>query len=982
MKAFFRALFGLLFLLGTASETAYAQRHPFYNLNVENGLLQSQARGLAQDTRGYLWIATLGGLSRYDGKNFRNYTVRDGLPGNTLIAVSATRDGAVWVGGLQGLARFDGKSFRSYPLGAKKAAVLRLKTDPNGSTVWVLAGGEVASISGNKVAKHPISDAPATAFVRTPDSALWVAVAGGKIYGFRKRDTLLFQVPQKGGRHQIVLDLRADSRGGIWVATRNGLYQISGTEVVPARLGNRFLDNLPPITSLTEDRNGALWGGMTSGAFRLDDSTLTFFNKSNGLTDNTIQSLLTDAEGNIWLATDGQGVYRYSGTQFTALDESTGLPNAQVMSIAADTSGNLFLGTYESGLFRYANGQVKPLLFSGNPPVTALRYWDGALWIGTGGAGLWKYQKGIFSLIPQTETHLQSSLITALYPDAEGRLWIGTGNGVSYRKGGQFFAAPLSGESILDFIQIGQDSLLVAAGSGLKMIRGDKAFPFRTGSAPDSATPQCFTRQGDALWIGTSDNGLIYYPLKNGKTRVFNKRNGLQSDFIYNVVCDDNGDVWAGTGYGIHRIRYSGNGSAEIRAFGKSQGIVGMESNHNAVLKMADGSLWFGTTNGALHYRPDQPVVKARPLSVQLQSVAVFGEPVTDTSWYAAKDPWNDVPVGLRLPFKKNNLTFTFGGISLSGSEALRYRYQLEGLDAPWSDWAATNTVTFSALPPGHYTLLVQSSVAGQPGPVGELRYPFEIITPFHKTIWARLLILAGCILLGIIIQYLIHRQKRAREKLIETLRREEQAKVRARTAEDFHDEVGNKLTRIHVLTNVLAKKIELSPDAGRILGQIQDAAAQLYGGTRDILWSLQPSNDTLYEILLRIRDFGNDLFGDTEVQFHFSPPDERWRTYRLPLDVSRNLIMIFKEALNNTLKYAGATEVGLEVSLDGNTLHLTLTDNGCGFDPKTVKRGNGLANMDLRARRMGGTLAVQPGPGKGTVLRLKFGLPVATNSS
>src|SRR5690606_35267759 len=137
------------------------------------------------------------------------------------------------------------------------------------------------------------------------------------------------------------------------------------------------------------------------------------------------------------------------------------------------------------------------------------------------------------------------------------------------------------------------------------------------------------------------------------------------------------------------------------------------------------------------------------------------------------------------------------------------------------------------------------------------------------------------------------------------------------RTAEDFHDEVGNKLTRINVLSNILKTKISNpAPDLFRIIEQIQENTAQLYSSTRDILWSLQPSNSNLYEILHRIRDVGVELFQDTDIEFSFSGADERMKRYRLPLDVSRNLIMIFKEALNNCLKYANATQVYMEVSL------------------------------------------------------------------
>ena len=234
-----------------------------------------------------------------------------------------------------------------------------------------------------------------------------------------------------------------------------------------------------------------------------------------------------------------------------------------------------------------------------------------------------------------------------------------------------------------------------------------------------------------------------------------------------------------------------------------------------------------------------------------------------------------------------------------------------------------------------------------------------------------------GCILLGITLQYIANVRKQNRLELMEQLRREEQGKVRQRTAEDFHDEVGNKLTRINVLTDVLKNKMgPLTPDTKRILEQIQDNTSQLYGGTRDILWSLKPSNDNLYEILHRIRDFGNELFQDTDIEFHFVGTDEKWRNYKLPMDVSRNLIMIFKEALNNTLKYAQAKHVKLEVHVKQiDALHMVLSDDGKGFDIHNYKKGHGIDNMNVRAKRINAKLYLDSRIGKGTIIHLAFRL-------
>lgn len=956
-----------------------AQRYPFYNLNVENGLIQSQARALAQDKFGHLWIGTLGGLSRYDGKSFTNYTVRDGMLDNEVKALATDGKGALWIGGPKGLSSFDNKGFHHYRFQSAETPagnnISQISAAGNGK-VWCISGAKVFGIIGNQTQELALPNYNAEANVILADgNTVWIAGNKGVLYSYKngKWDSALFN----GNKNLIITDLFKDSQHTLWVATNRGLYKLTGHEIAPASIRHFTLNNLPPILSLTEDKSGALWMGMPGGALRMTDSTLNYFNKKNGLCDNTITNTLTDKEGNVWLASDGQGVFRFSGAQFTILDESIGLPSAQVMSIEADRSNRLYLGTYDAGFYVFEQGKVHklPLPIEAPPAITALKYRDGVLWLGTAGAGIWKYTGSSFQSYNKKE-YLPSPFISCMYKDPFNRLWIGTLDGACVYDADSFHKLPFKGYAVQDFIAINHDSILLATASGIKLFHDDAVDKFITGKAPDSASLQCFARQGNSLWIGSSDNGLIYYNLATRQSFVLNKSNGMHSDFVYNVTIDNEGNIWAGTGYGIHKISIKEHSKPLISFYGKNNGIYGMESNHNAVLKMPDGSIWFGTTNGAVHYRPQSKLVVSAPSSIVIQSIKIFGEHISDSSYYDSTDIAYKVPYGLHLPYKKNNITFTFNAVTLSSSQ-VQYRYRMEGLDAPWSDWSPTNTVTFSALPPGKYTLQVQCTTSEDPK-VRETKYSFEITTPFHKTTWFKFVIIGACILLGVTLQYIANRRKQNRIKLMEQLRREEQSKVRQRTAEDFHDELGNKLTRINVLTNVLKNKVGVDvPDADRIITQIQENTEQLYSGTRDILWSLKPSNDNLYEILHRIRDFGGELFQDTEIDFHFTGSDERWRNYRLPLDISRNLIMIFKEALNNCLKYAQATTVTLDATMKENgVLQMVLTDNGIGFDIHHVKRGHGIDNMNVRAKRINGKLYIDSRAGKGTITNLTFRIP------
>lgn len=973
----------LIILMACPLGRVYAQRYSFQNLNIDEGLIQSQALCLTQDKIGNLWVGTMGGLSRYDGRTFTNYTVRNGLLLNMVNAVAADAKGNIWIGTQKGLAKFNGTTFTNYSLDNSIPHPVNALQDIYiiKDTVWWRVGGNIYYLAHDKLASFTTPVAAGKVSGLLADTAnMWVA-EGDTVYrrSGAKWDTLTFAMTgdQKA---PVVLNIFRDAAGSVWFGTTAGLYYLADKKLKVFELNGQPF-NYTNVRSICQDRTGALWLATGSGVVKVSGNILQVYNKKNGLCDNVFYDVMTDHEGNVWMSSDGQGIYRFSGTLFTVLDESMGLPSAQIMAIASNKRDSLFLGTYESGLFVFNNGKITPRYIpaKNTPAITSLCYThDQRLWVATRENGLFEYDHETFRQYTAPQHGFPTNFVTRLYEDPEQRLWIGFSFGVLVRERDTFRTIPVkSSVHVVSFLSIGMDSVLMATEKdGLFLYNAGVVSPFTTKTIADTSQINCFIRKGNDLWLGSSDNGAIRFNMATGQAQVINKANGLRSDFIYNIIDDSAGNIWVGTGFGIHKISFNKSNNPQVTFYGKAQGVAGMESNINAVLKLGDGSIWFGTTNGAVHYQPHSIVVSAAPASIVMQSVKLVGESSIDKSYYSSLDPWYGVPQGLELPFRKNNITFTFQAITMSGAEQVLYRYRMEGIDAPWSEWSTTNSVTYSALPPGKYTFHVEclgSGGAEHP----ELVYKFEIITPYHKTWWFRTGILVACILIGILLQSIYNKRKQRKQKLMARLRAEEQSKIRMRTAEDFHDEIGNKLTRINVLTSVLKNKVEPNPEVLRLLNQIEENTTLLYGGTRDILWSLKPSNDNLYEILVRIQDFGSELFADTDIRFTVSGIEEKWRSYKLPMDMSRNLIMIFKEALNNALKYAKAQNVSLDVSMKRkDVLQMTLRDDGLGFDLKGVKRGNGVNNMHVRAGRLNGKIYIDSFYGKGTIISLTFRLP------
>jgi signal transduction histidine kinase len=256
--------------------------------------------------------------------------------------------------------------------------------------------------------------------------------------------------------------------------------------------------------------------------------------------------------------------------------------------------------------------------------------------------------------------------------------------------------------------------------------------------------------------------------------------------------------------------------------------------------------------------------------------------------------------------------------------------------------------------------------------------YSFTIATPFHKTKWFLLLLILSLILTGIAIQLFINKAKRRKELQLNLLRQEEQEKVKQRTSEDFHDELGNKLTRILLLADILQKKAgPADTEKTGLINQIKDNVQLLYTGTKDVIWSLSPGSDNLLEILKRIEQFGTELFHDSAIDFSMEGLNEIDPETKLPIDYSRNIIMIFKELLNNCLRHAKATKVSITVlPAENDQLLITQADNGTGYDAQTIKKGNGLTNIQRRAERIGAALEIASGQSKGTTVKLKIKIP------
>lgn len=964
-----------LLLLLLLVPAAYAQKYNFINLNVENGLAQSQVTVFSQNRNNELLIGTFGGLSIFDGTNFINYNKSKGLSQNLINALSCDARHNVWIGTNSGLSRFDGKQFKTfYPSEKSDENVIRqIETDGYGN-VWALTKkGKLYRFNGNAFRAEKDIDS-VSAVTLDKSGNLWAAVYLKGIYIFKEKewqeeikvdhDPSLFLTKLTFGKYS----------GTLYCYGSHGLLAVDkgkfkAPEWTQAMAGKGFLINM------LEDSKGNIWLSLDDGgAWVLSQQNWTHYTYQNGLTDDNVTSFYEDAEGNIWIGSNGSGIFRYTGSIFTYYDRTSGLPGPSVMSIAQNRKGDIFLASNSSGLYQLKKGIPGKVNMPGyNSGINSLLTdSSGRLWVGTDHSGLWYFDGNTAkSFAPSIEKGLFG--INNLYRQGNV-LWIASATGLYRLQGDNLSRENALPNSVYSLGAINADSLLIGTIRGAYIYRTDQhrliADPFVANS-----TTLCFESDARRVYVGTDDKGVLIWDRITKQWTTINQKSGLTCDYIYSLLRDRNGNIWVGTGCGIDKITFTEK-SYRIRSFGKSDGLLGVENNANASFEDHEGYLWFGTTKGVFRYNPYVTFAPQQAPKMVLQSVKLFSKDMpehkySDSTIAATGLQWDPV-----LPPGQNHLTFSFKGIYLSNPEKIKYRYQLVGIDKNFTETDQT-TVVYPNLPPGQYLFKVWASDAEGNWYNNAVSYPFTINAPYYTTWYFRLglgLLLIGLFMGGV---YFRNRQKELRRQWEERLREKEQAMVRQKTAEDFHDEIGNKLTRINLLATIAEGKLQQpAADVQPILHQIQQNVTSLYNGAKDIIWSLQPDSDYLDEIIFRIRQNTADLVQDTGIRFEYEQSENIATHIKLPIDYSRNLIMIFKEAVNNTVKHAQATQITLSAKEgEEGSIVLTLQDDGRGFDLQTTGKGNGLANMSSRANRIGVRLDFKSRPGAGTTLQLYIDL-------
>ncbi|HEX3383869.1 MAG TPA: two-component regulator propeller domain-containing protein, partial [Mucilaginibacter sp.] len=942
----------------------HAQKYNFSHYDLENGLIQSQVNDLCLDNEHRLWVATFGGACRYDGREFVPWARQNGMPGNFVNTVFVDKSDNVWFGTQSGLSRLTNGKITTLKLPADIGIgrVRNVVQDSSG-TIWAIINSRLFKVTGNSVSETLIRD---TISMKGTLSCLFIHRSGRIMAALYRRGIYCLNHGRwikivgfpAANQDLYVLKIIADRNdpNKLYLLTYTGIYTI---------IDNKLGTFEPKVTasikdyllSMTQDNDNCFWLGTTNGVYYLKNGRLIHFGSRNGLTDNAVTDVYHDIDNNLWFATQGNGLFRYEGNHIITLDKSQGMPdNEVVMALTKDKNGGVIMGIDGAGLISFSGNKLSPMKIPGKDQqlqrvICLYKDSKGLIWIGTH-AGLWSYNGKTFRPVEE----LGKYAVNGITEDSNGTLWVSAHDKCFYIENNK--ATELSSFTGLasSVIAAGRDSVMIGTDDGITLVANKHIERDFIIDAVKTSVVFCMLQYRNMIVIGTDDRGIFTWNRATGEVKNYGLKEGLNSTAVYSLAADDNGVIWAGTGRGVNRLLFNQNTDQFfVSNSGGSKTLI-FEANQNAAL-FADHKIWIGTTRGAILYDPNSIGIPAAPPHVMIQSARIVPQ-VPSNSWENGALIAN----GQTLSHGDNHLAISFLGVYLNDPNGISYRYRLKGLDSGFSAPVKNSGVDYPSLPPGSYTFLVKAEAADGTPSANTASFAFTITPAFYQTLWFRIAGVVLLIFMGITLQNSRYRAKQKRQKAIEAARHEESQKIRQQTAEDFHDELGNKLTRITVLTEILDTKLNgVHGDQKKLLEQIRQNAASLYNGTKDVLWALNPQSDNLYEILTHIKDFGNELFTDTAISFEFNGIDESLSYIRLPMEYSRNIPMIFKELLNNVLKHAHADHVTLSLNnIDRSSIHLTLKDNGCGFEQAEARKGQGINNVNTRIKRIGGEMQIK----------------------
>ncbi len=967
-----------------AGDQSLAADYTVREWHIDDGLPSEDVTQLLQDRQGYLWVATRGGLARFDGSRFMTPVATVGRTtflglaeasdGSLLLSPRAgdplrfahgtvtaeplpppyaqqpiitsflAADGAQWYGLVGAVLRRTATDFQVFTPehGISPQQWTRFAADGKGRT-WLASDTFLGWYENGRLVRTGLDTNNSELRIgSTRHGGPWVITSSEVLkLDDAGRAEKIAEVPPLLGAHYVAATFE-DAQGKLWIGTRSqGVHEIT-------RAGHRHVPTShDEIFALLGDTEGNLWVGTNSGGLDvISPKIYRLYNKASGLLENATFSLCEDRDGDLWFANGDGGVARLHGTH---LESEVTWHASRIFGTVAVTpalDGGVWLAG-APGIFRLRRSPADLVHFPRVPASgvrrVAFTARNGDVWLSVDPDRVGRLRGDRFETFGGRDGFVGRDL-RAIAEDAHGRIWLGTSDGGLFRFDNERF-----------------ERIAFAA------------------SKPTGGINSVYFGDGDDVWLGTATAGIVIF--SGSRTIMLDAAHGLPGDNVTQIIADRHGYVWCGTDRGVFRLshaevtRFARQQTAAVTALrlGKDEGLrtvtcIGIYGP--GATRSRDGRIWFATRQGVLAIDPAASVLAPAPPRVAIEALRCDG--VT----HAVSGPF-------QVPSTTRKLEIEFSVLCLSAPTRVQTRYRLDGFDPEWVLAGPEHVAAYPRLPPGEYRFSIWASFGDSAATPKVESLTFVVPPRWWQSGWFEAGALVGLVaVVATIVRAWSHR--RLRRRLDKLARETAIARERARIAQNIHDDVGASLTRISLLTQAT---IPESAAQSENLNRIYETTREITRSLDEIVWAVNPQYDTLESFAGYLADYAQKFLSVAGIRCRLDVPDD---VPPLPVNsqLRHDLFLCAREALNNIVKHAQANEVILRLAVEASQVVVVIADNGRGFsraeprvDTDRVAGGNGLNNMRQRMASLGGTCSIGQNDPGGTTITLEIPLEASSLS-